>query len=73
MYRKFLTAAVAATALAATPIAAQAAVERSNAAVTEEADLGGSIGPAFIIILIAAAGMAALLLTDDDDEAISGG
>ncbi len=36
--------------------------------VSEESELGGGIGPAFIIIALAAAGMLALILTDDDDD-----
>ena len=61
--------ATAAVSLATAPIAAQA-VERVEAPVVEESELGalGGIGPAFIIIALVAAGMIALLVSDDDDD-----
>ena len=68
-----LASALAAAALVATPIVAQAApaVERAAAPTVEDQELGDGIGPAFIIIAIAAVGMAILLLTDDDDDSVS--
>lgn len=63
--------ALAATALVAAPVAAQATSEfRASAPVAGESALGGDteIAPAFIIAALAGVGIAILLLTDDDDE-----
>jgi hypothetical protein len=61
---KKLMLSVAATGLAAAPIAAQA-VAPVGAPITEESQLGSQLTPVFIILALAGAGMAALLLTDD--------
>ena len=62
--------AIAATGLAAAPIAAQA-IERPAAPVEGESELGGDAAKGLIIIALAGAGMAILLATDDDDTPTS--
>ena len=65
-----LSLGLAASALAAAPIAAQStsALDRASAPVEGESELFEGIGAGAIIAIIAGAGMAVLLLTDDDDD-----
>jgi hypothetical protein len=72
-FMRFKTIAMgtAAAVLAATPIlASSASAERSQAPVSDEAELGGS---SILILILGAAAVVAgiIIIADDDDEAIS--
>lgn len=69
MILKRIAFGLAAGALVAAPVAAETAIGRSAAPISDEAELGSAgITPALIVLAIAGIGMAALLLTDDDDD-----
>lgn len=66
--------ALAAAALAAAPVAAQAVNQRASAPVTDESGLFGNseFAPGIIIAAIAGVAIGILLLVEeDDDEAVS--
>ena len=69
MFSKFM-GATAAVALAAAPVAAQAAPERVPAPVSEKADaLRGS--PLFLVIALAVAVALGIILLSDSDDPVS--